>query len=221
MALAPRFAGQKLASASIQPKAVHTLELCECSVKRASASWLICCIDLDYVCPFSAKLFKTVYSSPLRDALLKKYGDRVVTIFRQQIQPWHPSSTLTHEAGYAVLKLSPEKFYDFSEVLFERQKEFFDVSVVNETRNNTYKRLAKIAGEVGVDEGKVYELLKIGEEPGEDGSLNSGNGVTDAVKVQVKANRLVGVHVTPVSFPCPKIPSTDGADANNPSDCGI
>ncbi|KAF2442153.1 hypothetical protein P171DRAFT_433711 [Karstenula rhodostoma CBS 690.94] len=180
MALAPRFAGQKLASSSIQPKAVHTLEL-----------------YLDYVCPFSAKLFKTVYSSPLRDTLLKKYGGGVVTIFRQQIQPWHPSSTLTHEAGYAVLKLSPDKFYAFSEKLFERQKEFFDVSVVNETRNDTYKRLAKIAGEVGVDEGKVFELLKISDKPGEDGSLNSGNGVTDAVKLQVKANRLVGVHVTP------------------------
>jgi hypothetical protein len=99
-----------------------------------------------------------------------------------------------------VLKLSPDKFYAFSEKLFERQKEFFDVSVVNETRNHTYQRLAKIAGEIGVDEGEVYELLKISDKPGEDGSLNSGNGVTDAVKLQVKANRLVGVHVTPVSW---------------------
>lgn len=97
-----------------------------------------------------------------------------------------------------MLKLSPDKFYTFSEKLFERQKEFFDVSVVNETRNDTYKRLAKIAGEVGVDEGKVFELLKISDKPGEDGSLNSGNEVTDSVKLQVKANRLVGVHVTPV-----------------------
>lgn len=140
-----------------------------------------------------------MYSSPLRDTLLKKYGQQVVTIFRQQIQPWHPSSTLTHEAGYAVLKLSPDKFYEFSEKLFERQTEFFDVNVVNETRNATYRRLAKIAAEVGVDEAKVYGLLEISDKPGEDGSLNSGNGVTDAVKLQVKANRLVGVHVTPVS----------------------
>jgi hypothetical protein len=28
MALAPKFAGQKLASAAIQPKAVHTIEIC-------------------------------------------------------------------------------------------------------------------------------------------------------------------------------------------------
>lgn len=45
--------------------------------------------------------------------------------------------------------------------------------------------------------------MKISDTPGEDGSLNSGNGVTDAVKVLVKMNRLVGIHVTPtvvVSF---------------------
>ena len=28
MALAPKFAGQKLASTAIQPKAVHTIEIC-------------------------------------------------------------------------------------------------------------------------------------------------------------------------------------------------
>ncbi|CBX95317.1 hypothetical protein LEMA_P024690.1 [Plenodomus lingam JN3] len=180
MALAPKFAGQKLASSAIQPKAVHTIE-----------------IYLDYVCPFSAKIFKTLYCSPLRKTLLEKYNDRVVTIFRQQIQPWHPSSTLVHEAAYAVQKVDPAKFYPFSEKLFEQQKDFFDASVVNETRNATYRRLAKIAGSVGVDEGKVYGLLEISDKPGEDGSLNSGNGVTDDVKVQVKANRLTGVHVTP------------------------
>ncbi|EAT88348.1 thioredoxin-like fold-containing protein [Parastagonospora nodorum] len=180
MALAPKFAGQKLASSSIQPKAVHTLEL-----------------YLDYVCPFSQKMFKTVYNTNLRQTLLEKYGDRVVTIFRQQIQPWHPSSTLVHEAGYAVQKVDPTRFYDFSAALFHQQKEFFDVNVVNETRNATYKRLAKIAGSVGIDEKKVYSLLEISDKPTEDGGLNTGNGVTDDVKIQVKANRLTGVHVTP------------------------
>lgn len=153
--------------------------------------------DLDYVCPYSAKIFKTVYSGPLRKTLLSKYSDRVVTIFRQQIQPWHPSSTLTHEAAYAVLKTDADKFYDFSEKLFEQQKDFFDVNVVNETRNATYKRLAKIAGSVGIDENKIYGLLEISDKPGEDGGLNTGNGVTNDVKIQVRANRLTGVHVTP------------------------
>ncbi|EUC36663.1 hypothetical protein COCCADRAFT_87536 [Bipolaris zeicola 26-R-13] len=180
MALAPKFAGQKLASSSIQPKAVHTLEL-----------------YLDYVCPFSAKMYKTLFTTPLRTTLLSTYSTSLVTIFRQQIQPWHPSSTLVHEAAYAVQRVDSSKFYDFSEKLFEQQKDFFDVSLVNETRNQTYRRLAKIAVSVGVDEGKVYGLLEISDKPGEDGSLNSGNGVTDDVKVQVKANRMTGVHVTP------------------------
>ena len=120
-----------------------------------------------------------------------------MTIFRQQIQPWHPSSTLAHEAGFAVLRLAPAKFYDFSAELFKQQKDFFDVNVVNETRNATYRRLAKIAAQVGVGEDDVYKLLEISDKPAEDGSLNTGNGVTNDVKVQVKTNRLVGVHVTP------------------------
>jgi hypothetical protein len=68
---------------------------------------------------------------------------------------------------------------------------------VNETRNNTYSRLSKLAGTVGVDEKKIYSLLEISDKPGPDGSLNSGNKVTDDIKLLTKANRLTGVHVTP------------------------
>jgi len=182
MALPPRFAGQRLAigpsATSVQP---HTLEL-----------------YLDYVCPFSAKLFRTVYEDvapALRETSTSKNG--VDIIIRQQVQPWHPSSTLTHEAALAVLKIAPEKFYEFSAALFREQKSYFDVSVVNETRNATYGRLAKLAGTVGVDESKVLELLTVSDKPGADGSLNSGNGVTTDLKVVVKMARLTGVHVSP------------------------
>lgn len=68
---------------------------------------------------------------------------------------------------------------------------------MNETRNETYKRLAELAAGVGVDENEVYSLLEISDKPDKDGGLNSGNRVTDDVKVMVKAGRLVGVHVTP------------------------
>jgi hypothetical protein len=141
-------------------------------------------------------MFKTLYTNVI-PTIQTKYSGRLQLIFRQQIQPWHPSSTLVHEAGVAVLKLSPDKFWDFSNALFDKQTEFFDVNVVNETRNNTYKRLAKIAAGVGLQEQEVYSLLEISDKPKEDGSLNSGNGVTDDVKVLVKVNRLVGIHVTP------------------------
>lgn len=181
MALAPKFAGQKWSTKAIS-QTPHTLEL-----------------YLDYACPFSAKIFNTLYTSTLPH-IASNYPSSLQIIFRQQIQPWHPSSTLTHEAGAAVLKLSPDKFWEFSAALFKEQNEFFDVKVVNETRNETYKRLAKVAAKVGVDESKVMDLLRISDKPAEDGSLNSGNGVTDDIKLMTKANRLIGNHVTPTVY---------------------
>lgn len=180
MALPPKFSGQLLTSTS-GSSAKHTIEL-----------------YLDYVCPFSGKIFKTFYGSVVH-LIHKKYtSPGVRVIFRQQIQPWHPSSILTHEAGAAVLRTAPNSFWAFSEKLFEHQKEYFDVNVVNESRNETYKRLAKLAGSVeGVDEKTILDLLVVPDKAGEDGSLNVGNKVTDDVKFQVKANRVTGVHVTP------------------------
>ncbi|KAI9760065.1 MAG: hypothetical protein M4579_001898 [Chaenotheca gracillima] len=178
MALAPKFGGQKLAAAGTY-QAVHTIEL-----------------YLDYVCPFSKKMFKTIYEDvfPVVD---KKYGSKVQFIFRQQIQPWHPSSILTHEAGVAVLKLAPEKFYPFSAALFDKQTDFFDVNAVHDSRNQTYERLSKLAGSVGVDEKEILKLLWVNDKPASDGSLNIGNAVTDDMKLLVKAARLTGVHVSP------------------------
>ncbi|KAL8700450.1 MAG: hypothetical protein Q9224_000957 [Gallowayella concinna] len=142
-------------------------------------------------------MFLTLSSSIL-PLIPQKYPGKLRIIFRQQIQPWHPSSTLAHEAAAAILRLAPEKFYPYSQKLFEHQKEFFDVNVVKEARNETYKRLAKLAGEIeGVNQDEVYGLLEIGDEPGEDGGLNVGNKVTDDLKFLVKVNRLTGVHVTP------------------------
>ena len=132
-------------------------------------------------------MFKTVYSSVL-PTIAKKYPSKVQFIFRQQIQPWHPSSTLVHEAGAAVLRLSPDKFWAFSAALFEKQTDFFDVNVVNEKRNDTYVRLAKIGGSAGIDEAKMRDLLTISDKPGEGGSLNTGNKVTDDMKVMVKVS---------------------------------
>lgn len=71
------------------------------------------------------------------------------------------------------------------------------MNIVHETRNDSYKRLSAIGARVGVDEQEMLKLLWISDEPGEDGSLNSGNGVTNDLKVLVKMNRMQGVHVTP------------------------
>lgn len=179
MAVPPRFAGQLANLTGAEAK--HTIEL-----------------YLDYVCPYSAKMFMTVQKS-VRPIIEKKYSKPGVRlIFRQQIQPWHPSSTLVHEAGAAVLRVAPSQFWQFSELLFSEQKEYFDVNVVHESRNATYERLAQLAGQIrGIEEKAILDLLKVSDKAGEDGALNVGNKVTDDVKLMVKANRLVGVHVTP------------------------
>lgn len=160
-------------------------------------------------------MFKTFYADG--SPVAQKYSSRLQVIFRQQIQPWHPSSTLTHEAAAAVLRLAPEKFWDFSGALFKHQKEFFDINVVNETRNKTYERLAKIAGSVGVDEKKFLDMLVIPETADNPDALNVGNQVTDDIKWMTKVrylcrqaqgkylilnqtNRVIGVHVTPTVF---------------------
>lgn len=187
MALPPKFAGHKLefdsppATASTVPHTTHTLEL-----------------YLDYCCPFSGKLFRAI--NDVVTPLVREnpgWAKNLTIIFRQMVQPWHPSSTLMHEAGLAVLRLAPEKFWKFSAALFDEQKSFFDVNVVNETRNDTYKRLAKVAAKVGVDEDKVYQMLEISDKATDDGALNVGNQVTNDLKVVTKMNRLIGVHVTP------------------------
>lgn len=186
MAVPPKFAGHKLEfapapSTSSVPHSTHTFEL-----------------YLDYCCPFSAKQFRTLAQEVVPAIRQnKEWSTNLTLVFRQSVQPWHPSSTLMHEAALAVLRLAPSKFWDFSAQLFEEQKDYFDVNVVNETRNNTYKRLAKVAGKMGVDETQVYKLLEISDKATDDGSLNAGNQVTNDLKVITKMNRLVGIHVTP------------------------
>jgi protein-disulfide isomerase len=187
MAVPPKFAATRLvfgapvsSSASVPP-ARHTLEF-----------------FLDYCCPYSAKIFTTITKS-LAPLIREnpKWAPSVELVFRQQIQPWHPSSTLMHEAALAVLTTSPERFWDYSEALFRQQRDYFDVSVVNETRNQTYGRLAALAGTVGADENTILDFLRISDKPGPNGELNEGNKVTADVKVFTKMHRLVGIHVTP------------------------
>ena len=88
-----------------------------------------------------------------------------------------------------MLQTNSDKFWEFSKALYDKQTDFFDVSVVHEERNNTYKRLAKIAAGVGIDEKKIYSLLEVSDKSDKDGSKNIGNGVTNDIKLMVKVCR--------------------------------
>jgi hypothetical protein len=46
---------------------------------------------------------------------------------------------------------------------------------VHESRNQTYERLSKIAGSVGVDEEAFLKMLWVSDKPGKEGGLNVGS----------------------------------------------
>ncbi|KAH8549240.1 thioredoxin-like protein [Umbelopsis sp. PMI_123] len=171
MALAPQFIGHRLGSAS----AKHTLEV-----------WL------DYTCPFSAKIYKKLRQDVV-PYLNNEHSGEVQLIFRQQVQPWHPTSTLLHEAALAVERVDNSKFWEYSDVLFERQRDYFDEAVYTKSRNEIYGKLADLAGSVNVPGDKVLSHLAI--RSGE--AKNSGNQVTNDLKLQIKLGRQNGIHVSP------------------------
>jgi len=154
----------------------------------------------DYMCPYSAKLFKTLYHDVFIHIRCRPmYSKKVRFVLRPQVQPWHPTSILVHEAAMAVCLLTQDvdTFWKFAKALFEARPQFDDVACVKEGRNQTYRRLAKLAHDaVGVSADAVFDLLKIPEEVPATGGL-LGNKVTGDVKRTIRFNRKLGIHVTP------------------------
>ncbi|KAF9431237.1 hypothetical protein BGZ94_005600 [Podila epigama] len=176
MSLPPKYSGHRIAGKS---SAEHTLEL-----------------YLDYVCPFSAKIWKQVYHNVV-PWLEENHSGKVQIIFRHQVQPWHPTSTLAAEAALAVETLNPWEFAAYSDLLFTEQKKFFDESVVDKTRAEQYEALAKLAPSL---EDKVLKLLHIPVVKDAEQSTNTGNKVTADLKYFVKLGRQTGIHVSPTAL---------------------
>ncbi|CAJ0628149.1 5109_t:CDS:2 [Entrophospora sp. SA101] len=175
MALPPQYSGHRWGPAN----AVHVLEA-----------------YLDYVCPFSARLYKRLRSEVF-PYIKEKYPGKVQFIFRQQVQPWHPFSTVVHEAAIAVEKIDAEKYFEFSDRLFDAQKEFYDEIVHLESRQQTNLRLAKYAEQVGIDSSKFLDLLDITPVKSAADAKNLGNKVTVDLKYHIKLARQTSIHVSP------------------------
>ncbi|KAJ2910943.1 hypothetical protein GGI21_000329 [Coemansia aciculifera] len=150
-------------------------------------------VFLDYACPFSAKLWHTL-SSKVIPAL---QHTNLSIIFRHQVQPWHPASTLLHEASLAVEKLNPSAFVLFSQTLFDHQREFFDEATVEKTRAEMYRQLADLAASVNAidDRQALLQLLDI--QPNAEEPRNAGNAVTADLKYHIRLARKMAVHVSP------------------------
>ena len=86
---------------------------------------------------------------------------------------------MTHEAALAVERVDPSKFWAYSGVLFANQTRFYDSSTATEPRLDMYKRLAKLAENVGLNPADVlkhldFEPVAIGSAEGH----NVGNNVS-------------------------------------------
>jgi len=147
---------------------------------------------LDYMCPFSKKAYAT-----LRNKVAPHYKDKSFRfIFYHQVQPWHPQSVLTHEAGLAVsISAGEEAFWKFSDVLYERQEEFVDMNVADKTRNQINEGLAAIAAEVGASKEAVLGLLSLASNAG----TNPASNIAKELKFEIKHARTMGIHVSPTT----------------------
>ncbi|KAJ2504123.1 hypothetical protein IWW47_002673, partial [Coemansia sp. RSA 2052] len=110
--------------------------------------------------------------------------------------PWHPASTLLHEASLAVEKLNPSGFVLFSQALFDHQREYFDEATVEKTRAEIYRQLADLAASVNAidDRQAMLQLLDIqsNAEP-----RNAGNAVTADLKYHIRLARAKAIHMSP------------------------
>ncbi|KAF9332404.1 hypothetical protein BG006_004720 [Podila minutissima] len=159
---------------------------------------------LDYVCPFSAKIWKQVYHHVV-PWLEHEHPGKVQVIVRNQIQPWHPSSSLTAEAALAVESIDPAQFASFSDVLFAHQKKFFDETVIEKSRRDQYETLATLATSTlpkssSITKERILELLYIPTVEDAEKSTNTGNKVAADLKFFIKLGRQTGIHVSPTAL---------------------
>ncbi len=180
MSLPPRFASHKLGSTSTNTNVID--------------------IFLDYDCPFSAKLFFKI--NPILKELQSNPStkDKPVTfIFRNVPQPWHPVSTILHEAALASEQLASDEFWNISKVLFEHQREYFDSLTLNKTIGEIYESLSELISQniPSIKRNDLLDLLYIKQTGKGQAATNAGNKTTVDLKYFVKYARQNGIHVTP------------------------
>lgn len=150
---------------------------------------------LDYACPFSAKFHATFV-----EKVLPHYGDDVRLLVYHQVQPWHPQSTMLHEAAIAVADVGGnDAFWKFSSALYATQSDFFDANAWDKSRAQIYDELAALAEtSAGVSAMDVSARLTRVVDP-DGAALNTGNASTQTLKFHVKLGRQFGVHVSPTA----------------------
>lgn len=162
---------------------------------------------LDYNCRFSAILFLKLTESVIPE-LNKTHPKQFQFVYVNVVQPWHPNSVLLNEFSVVLAKLLREKgaadlnslFWNFSKLIFDNNKRFYDEANPDLNRNEIYESIANLPGfdDLGLPFGKeeILDELRIKKVRTED-ATNSGNGAQTDLKYFTKYLRGVGIHVTP------------------------
>lgn len=181
---------------------------------------------LDLICPFSSKMWKSVYSG----GPLEKMGDKVCFQINQVPQPWHPQGTYVHEAALAVKDVAPASYPAYVDAIYKARcgpahgsTHLSQTTHRARTRSVTRTPPCPLSLAQAFDGGafkddstwsksraQIYEeLLDLCTATGIDrsaiasklamgeGGGNSGNAMTQHIKWAVKYHRCRGVHVTP------------------------
>jgi hypothetical protein len=160
------------------------------SLAGKSAPILIECY-LDLICPYSSKLYRTLY-----EGVLPKLDGDIIVVIHQVIQPWHPQGTAVHEAALAVKQVSPKAYTTYLNAIYTAfdKGEFKDDKTWDKSRLQIYDDLLALVPS-NVDAAKVKSLLM----PTGTGG-NEGNAMLQEIKWAVKTHRTRGVHITPTVF---------------------
>lgn len=150
----------------------------------------------DVCCPYSNKMFTTVYTRILPE--LERLGllNNIEFVFQAVPQPWHMQSCAMHDAVMAAAILDPRSAPTFIANVFARQVEFFDDATKDLSRNQLYDNLSAIAAVSGYEGAALRKLLSLEGVRGND-ALGE---VTQRLKWAVRYHRVRSVHTTPTVF---------------------
>lgn len=170
-------------------------------------------VFLDYNCPFSGKLFKKMVDEVI--PALEKEGKHNF-VFVNVIQPWHAfQSGVLHEVSFAVARVAPEWFWNYSKLMFEHITDFYDTEIANFTREELVEKVLKVSEEGNggsITSQQVDEIRSLVTIPKVDRPGNPGTGVAVDTKYFARYARTLGVHMTPTivvnGIPVPNIESS-------------
>ncbi|KAK8846673.1 hypothetical protein IAR55_005760 [Kwoniella newhampshirensis] len=160
-------------------------------------------VYLDPLCPFSAKITRSITANVL-PLLVKggRYDGKLSLIPRLYAQPFHYFGPFHIEALLVFGEQYPELFWDYLVAIFDHQEEYFTQASSSLTPSQARDKLVHLAvsileakGKASGPQSKLFGELR--DKLENKGSPNGGNEATDGLKHSLKIGRQNGIHVTP------------------------